>query len=222
MPKLTEAARSARRQDLVDAAWRCIARKGYRDLTVDDVCAEAGVSKGAFYGYFTRKQDLLVALLEEDAVALAAALDDAGRADAGRADAGRGPAGTGHGHGQPVGVPAGAQLRRFARAMLERAADPARVQLRADLWAAASTEPQVRERLAFTAAAQRGWLREVVERGIAAGELAPVPANALASLLLALTDGLVLHGALNPQAFRWPNVQRALDVLLEGVEVQDP
>jgi AcrR family transcriptional regulator len=204
MPKLTAAARSARRQDLIDAAWRCIARKGYRDLTVDDVCAEAGVSKGAFYGYFTRKQDLLVALLEQDTVALARALDDAGRS----------------GTGQPANVPAGVQLRRFARVMLERAADPARVQLRADLWAVAPTDPQVRERLAFTAAAQRGWLREVVERGIAAGELASVPANALASLLLALTDGLVLHGALNPRAFRWANVQRALDVLLEGVEVQ--
>jgi AcrR family transcriptional regulator len=204
MPKLTQAARLARRQDLVDAAWRCIARKGYRDLTVDDVCAEAGVSKGAFYGYFARKQDLLVALLEEDTVALARALEDAGRAGA----------------DQPASVSAGAQLRRFARAMLERAADPARVQVRADLWALAPTEPQVRERLAFTAAAQRGWLGDIVERGIAAGELAPVPANALASLLLALTDGLVLHGALNPHAFRWANVQRALDVLLEGVEVQ--
>lgn len=200
MPKLTEAARSARRQDLVAAAWRVIARKGYRDLTVDDVCAEAGVSKGAFYGYFTRKQDLLVALLEEDAAALATALEGAGGAGAGGA--------------------AGEQLRRFARAMLERAADPARVQLRADLWAVAPTEPEVRERLAATVAAQRGWLRAIVEGGIAAGELAPVPANALASLLLALTDGLVLHGGLNPQAFRWANVQRALDVLLEGVEVR--
>jgi AcrR family transcriptional regulator len=204
MPKLTAAARAARRQDLVDAAWRCIARRGYRDLTVDDVCAEAGVSKGAFYGYFSRKQDLLLALLEDDTVALATALADAGRAGAGR----------------PADPPAGVVLRRFARAMLERAADPARVQLRADVWAVAPTEPQVRERLAFTAAAQRGWLREIVERGVAAGELTPVPANALASLLLALTDGLVLHGALNPQAFRWPNVQQALEVLLEGVEVR--
>src|ERR671931_1594605 len=78
MPKLTAAARSARRQDLVDAAWRCIARKGWRDLTVDNVCAEAGVSKGAFYGYFTRKQDLLIALLEQDATVLAAMLEGSG------------------------------------------------------------------------------------------------------------------------------------------------
>ena len=192
MPKLTAAARSARRQDLVDAAWRCIARKGWRDLTVDDVCAEAEVSKGAFYGYFTRKQDLLMALLEQDATDLAAMLEGSG-------------------------LPAGQRLHRLARVMLERAADPAQVQLRGDLWAEAPTDPEVRRRLAAAVAAQRARLRAIIEQGIAAGELAPLPANALASLLLALTDGLVLHGGLHPQAFRWANAQRALDALLEGV-----
>ena len=38
--------------------------------TVDDICAEAEVSKGAFYGYFSSKQELLIALLEEDAADL--------------------------------------------------------------------------------------------------------------------------------------------------------
>jgi len=35
---------------------------GSSELTVDDVCAEAEVSKGAFYGYFSSNQDLLIAL----------------------------------------------------------------------------------------------------------------------------------------------------------------
>ena len=55
---------------LIHAAWRCAAARGFRDLTVDEVCAEAGVSKGAFYGYFEQKLDLLLALLEDDAAAL--------------------------------------------------------------------------------------------------------------------------------------------------------
>ena len=195
MPNLSEAARSARRQDLVDAAWRCIARKGWRDLTVDDVCAEAGVSKGAFYGYFTRKQELLAALAEDEADQLDALLDQL--------------------RSRPL--EAAEQLRRYARAILERATDPARVQVRADLWAAMSTEPDVRERLAATVARRRAGLRELVEAGVATGQLQAVPANALASILLALTDGLVLHRGLDPTAFRWANVYRALDALLEGV-----
>ena len=35
--------------------------------------------------------------------------------------------------------------------------------------------------------------------------------------LLALTDGLMLHGALDPDGFRWPNIRAALDVLLDGI-----
>src|ERR1700741_3795394 len=75
MPKLRPETRVERRQEMVDAAWRCAARRGFRDLTVDDVCVEAGVSKGAFYGYFEQKQDLLLALLEDDSATLDRELD---------------------------------------------------------------------------------------------------------------------------------------------------
>jgi AcrR family transcriptional regulator len=62
---------------LIDAAWRCVARGGYRNLSVDDVCADAGLSKGAFYTYFDQKQDLLVALLEDDAAGMNDLMSDA-------------------------------------------------------------------------------------------------------------------------------------------------
>lgn len=38
------------------------------------------------------------------------------------------------------------------------------------------------------------------------------------SILLAPADGLMLHGALDPSAFRWRNIRRAIDVLLAGIE----
>jgi AcrR family transcriptional regulator len=44
--------------------------RGFRDPTVDDVCAGAGVSKGAFSGYFEQQQDLLLALRDQPAAAL--------------------------------------------------------------------------------------------------------------------------------------------------------
>ena len=67
MPRIAPAVRHERRHQLIDAAWRCAATKGFRDLTVDDVCATASVSKGTFYGYLDSKQALLLALLEDDA-----------------------------------------------------------------------------------------------------------------------------------------------------------
>lgn len=43
-------------------------------------------------------------------------------------------------------------------------------------------------------------------------------ACAIAAHLLALADGLMLHGALDPGAFRWRNIRRAIDVMLAGIE----
>jgi hypothetical protein len=52
---------------------------------------------------------------------------------------------------------------------------------------------------------------------VAAGQLVDVPANAMAAVFLALGDGLMLHRVLDPSGFKWSNVRRAIDALLEGL-----
>jgi hypothetical protein len=52
---------------------------------------------------------------------------------------------------------------------------------------------------------------------VADEELVDIPPNALASILIALGDGLLLHAALDPSAFQWRNVRKVLLTLLEGV-----
>jgi AcrR family transcriptional regulator len=195
MPKLLPETRSERRGLLIDAAWRCAAVQGFRDLTVDDVCAEAGVSKGAFYGYFAHKQELLLALLQDESEAFDRELRAITTASSSGIE----------------------RVRRFARAMLARGEDTGLVQVRADLWADLLTEEVVREQLAIATQRRRELLRGWIEEAIASGELAAIPANALASILLALTDGLMLHVALDPAAFRWTNIRRAIDQLLAGI-----
>ena len=64
----TRAARAeggAGRDELLDAALRVFARRGYREASVDQIAAEAGYSKGALYWHFSGKAELLLALLEE-------------------------------------------------------------------------------------------------------------------------------------------------------------
>src|SRR5215469_6764797 len=195
VPRISQARRAERRSDLLMAAWRCAARKGYRDTTVDDICAEAGLSKGAFYGYFGSKQDLLLGLLEEDAGAVDQVLDELDRESLGCRD----------------------RLSRFSRAMLERGEDPAHVQVRVDLWSAMTTTGSVRERFTQATERRRQILRRWIEEGIRSGEIVEVPSNALASLLLAAADGLLLHNGLQPSAFKWLNIRKALDVLLDSL-----
>lgn len=49
------------RHRLLDAALRIIREKGYHATSVDDLCAAAGVTKGAFFHHFRSKQDLAAA-----------------------------------------------------------------------------------------------------------------------------------------------------------------
>ncbi|HJW43049.1 MAG TPA: TetR/AcrR family transcriptional regulator [Geothrix sp.] len=49
---------------LLDAALKVIRTKGYAATRLEDVCAEAGVTKGSFFHHFSGKEDLAVAAAE--------------------------------------------------------------------------------------------------------------------------------------------------------------
>jgi AcrR family transcriptional regulator len=59
MPKVTEAHLEARKQQIVDAAFLCFARKGFHPTTMQDICAEAELSSGAVYRYFESKEAII-------------------------------------------------------------------------------------------------------------------------------------------------------------------
>ena len=51
-------AKPSTKTKLLDAALSVIRSKGYAATTVDDLCAAAGVTKGAFFHHFKSKEDL--------------------------------------------------------------------------------------------------------------------------------------------------------------------
>jgi AcrR family transcriptional regulator len=77
MPKIAEAARAARRDEIIAAAAECFARSGYHVTTMADIAAAARVSKGTPYLYFPAKEALFIALYEEWDCGLAAGVDAA-------------------------------------------------------------------------------------------------------------------------------------------------
>ena len=64
MEKKRVAAERTRRK-IMDAAEKLISERGFDNVTVDEITAEAGVSKGSFYTYFKRKEDVVGEIAHE-------------------------------------------------------------------------------------------------------------------------------------------------------------
>lgn len=60
-PELAE----RRRRQILDAAIACFRRRGFHQATMAEICAEAGVSAGALYRYFSSKADIIGAIAED-------------------------------------------------------------------------------------------------------------------------------------------------------------
>ncbi len=55
-----------RRREILDAALYCFRRRGFHQATMQEICAEAGLSPGALYRYFSSKADIIAAIAEDE------------------------------------------------------------------------------------------------------------------------------------------------------------
>lgn len=60
----------AKRQQILDGAKRCFLAEGFEAASMNDITAEAGVSKGTLYVYFADKEDLFAQLIDREKSAL--------------------------------------------------------------------------------------------------------------------------------------------------------
>ena len=65
-----------RRSEILDQAFELFLSRGYDNTSLNDIIAEGGISKGAFYHYFRSKEELLAALADRFARITLAELED--------------------------------------------------------------------------------------------------------------------------------------------------
>jgi AcrR family transcriptional regulator len=178
MPKVSDEHRAARREQILDAAIRCVAREGFHRTTMAHVIAESGLSAGAVYGYFKGKPDLIRAI--------------AGRALGGFAELlNEVAAGPG-----PVSPATGlrAMVQAVERLTAESDGDFPKVGLHA--WSEAARDPEVREIVnANVEHVHAAWL-EVLRRAAADGTLPEGDHAAMARVMIGLMPGFVIQASL--------------------------
>jgi TetR/AcrR family transcriptional repressor of uid operon len=63
MPRIRPETAERRRRKILDAAHRAFNTYGI-NVSIEQICAEAGISKGNFYGYFENKDAVILAIAE--------------------------------------------------------------------------------------------------------------------------------------------------------------
>src|SRR5258705_13758773 len=63
---------SDRRAEILQAAQRCFVRSGFHQTSMQEICAEAGMSPGNLYRYFASKEALITGIVEANRAEAAA------------------------------------------------------------------------------------------------------------------------------------------------------
>lgn len=167
--------KSDRRAEILAAAQRCFVRDGFHGASMQDICAEAGMSAGNLYRYFPSKEALIAGIAERD------------RAEVGRqfasADLSQGP----------FAVLEGLARHHFAARPSEQ------VLLCTEVMAEARRHPEIARISRSFDADVRKWLLDLLRAAAARGDIpADVDLAAVVTMLMVIADGVWWRRALDP------------------------
>jgi TetR/AcrR family transcriptional regulator, repressor for uid operon len=166
---------SHRRAQILAAAQRCFVRAGFHGASMQEICAEAGMSPGNLYRYFPSKEALIAGIAERDRAEIAQQFA--------RADLSRGL----------FAVLEGLAQHHFAERPREQ------VLLCTEVMAEARRHPQIARISASFDTDVRKWLGDLLRAGIARGDIpGDIDLNGVITMLMVIADGVWWRRALDP------------------------
>ncbi|MBL1074588.1 TetR/AcrR family transcriptional regulator [Nocardia sp. 2] len=174
MPRVSEEHLERRRQQILDAAQTCFARRGLHTTTMQDVFAESGLSAGAVYRYFKSKDDIIAALTTEATTELRAILYEAVYSD-------------------PLPTPPDL-IRTVAEAIVRLAAPGGPVRLIPQAWSMALTDPNIADYVRTSMGGIRRLWHDYTKRMVEHGWLpADTDTDAVGKAFVGLMPGFMLQ-----------------------------
>jgi AcrR family transcriptional regulator len=181
------------RQQILEAAQALVARQGIHATTMDDIVRGSRLSKGAIYGHFASKEELLLALQDRNLETRIRQVTDRFRPN--------------------WSVRARLHALLSAALVASATADRDRSRLNIEFLAVALRTRPLRARVDARYSRSHELFRALLREGQQTGELRrDLDASVAASAILAFLDGIALHRALTTSV---PGDSRPL---LRGVE----
>jgi AcrR family transcriptional regulator len=165
-----------RRLEILAAAQRCFVRAGFHGASMQDICAEAGMSPGNLYRYFPSKEALIAGIAERDRAEVAQEFASA--------DLSRGF----------YAVLEGMAHHHFSERPDEQ------VKLCTEVMSEARRHPNIARILAAFDGDVKKWLVDLMRAGAERGDIpGDVDFDAVATMLMIIADGVWWRRALDPK-----------------------
>lgn len=186
-----------RKEEILAAAREIFARKPLKDVKMQDIARKAGLSVGGVYWYFKSKDDIVHALLLQNAESNIAALKVLVETDS----------------------PALARLQLFFEQVVSQVFNLSELYLTgAKYQSMTSPNPQTRAAMQKIGEGYHSGLQAIIEQGIANGEFVQVNPQDATTALIGAYEGLMLLWVMSPKTMRLKeSMQTAEQLLLAGL-----
>ncbi|MEP7136492.1 MAG: TetR/AcrR family transcriptional regulator [Chloroflexota bacterium] len=179
------------RVKITDSAIKLFSSSGYNKASVDDICAEAGISKGAFYHHFKSKQELFLALLDGWLQTIDNAIDASKELTAPETFM---------------------QMTEAFPYIFETAGDGLPMFL--EFWLQASRDEKIWQASIAPYRRYHKYFTTLIKKGVAEGSFVDVDPELTSRMIMSTAMGLLLQSLLDPKGAKWEKVARESTTML--------
>ena len=179
------------RTRIIESAIKLFSSRGYDAASVDDICTEAGISKGAFYHHFESKQALFLALLD----GWLKTIDNAIEAS------------------KDMTVPETFMQMTEAFPYLFKTAGEG-LPIFLEFWLQASRDKKIWDASIAPYRRYHKYFTSLIKKGVQEGSFVEVDPELASRMIVSTAMGLLLQSLLDPKGAKWEKVARESTAML--------
>lgn len=170
---------------ILESAIKLFSSQGYNKASVDDICREAGISKGAFYHHFESKQALFLDLLDGWLKTIDTAIEES----------------------KDKTAPETFMLMTQAFPYLFKTAGEG-LPMFLEFWLQASRDKKIWEASIAPYRRYHKYVTSLIKKGVKEGSFVDVDPELTSRMIVSTAMGLLLQSLLDPKGANWEKVAR--------------
>jgi AcrR family transcriptional regulator len=170
---------------IMDSAIKLFSTRGFSAASVDDICEEAGISKGAFYHHFESKQALFLALLDSWLQTIDTAIEASK---------------------DKTAPETFMQMTEAFPYLFQTAGEGLPMFL--EFWLQASRDKRIWDASIAPYRRYHKYFTSLIKKGVEEGSFVEVDPELTSRMIVATAMGLLLQSLLDPKGAKWEKVAR--------------